>query len=154
MVALLVMSVTVHAQDFYVAAGPSIAGLQPPYLGAAVFVGVAGTAPNDGRLHLRPVATLGWLAPRDSRRVGLNHSAWVAAGGVRIDLPGGHWFASGQIAAVRHPTDALSSPFEFMYSGGWEDGRFILVLRHISNAGVIGQGANLGETMALVGVRW
>ncbi len=41
-----------------------------------------------------------------------------------------------------------------MTSAGWQDGIFIVMLRHVSNAHVLGDGKNLGETMLLAGVRW
>src|SRR6185437_6042581 len=51
-------------------------------------------------------------------------------------------------------TDALSSRFEFMTSAGWQNDRFVVMLRHISNAHLIGGGKNLGETMLLAGVKF
>ncbi|MGH8118482.1 MAG: lipid A 3-O-deacylase, partial [Rhodanobacteraceae bacterium] len=63
-------------------------------------------------------------------------------------------FLSEQIAATSRETDALSSRFEFMTSGGWQDGHFIVMLRHISDGRIIGGGKNLGETMLLAGIRW
>jgi len=40
-----------------------------------------------------------------------------------------------------------------MTSLGWRDGRWMVMLRHVSNAHIIGGGRNLGETMLLAGVR-
>jgi hypothetical protein len=41
-----------------------------------------------------------------------------------------------------------------MTSGGWQDGHFIVMLRHVSNAHLLGGGKNLGETMLLAGLRF
>ena len=111
-------------------------------------------APLDGRWHLEPIATLGWLGARSTRSDDLDHAVWLAAGGVRLVTTNRHWFASEQLAATSTRTDALSSRFEFMTSVGWQDGHYVILLRHVSNGRIIGGGKNLGETMLLAGVRF
>lgn len=89
------------------------------------------------------------VAGDHTHRENLHHEVFLAGGGVRIVAPNRHWFASEQLAATSTRTGALSSRFEFMTSAGWQDGRFVLMLRHISNGRLIGGGKNLGETMLL-----
>lgn len=120
---------------------------------AAIFASVFGEQPDDNRTHFEPIGTLGWIDSRNTRKDDLDHEVFVAAGGVRI-LAANHWFVSEQLAATSTRTDALSSRFEFMTSVGWQHGRFIVMLRHISNAHLIGGGKNLGETMLLGGVKF
>ncbi len=77
----------------------------------------------------------------------------VAGTGVRMMTANHHWFLSEQLAVTSTRTDALSSRVEFMTSAGWQNGHFMVMLRHISNARLFG-GKNLGETMLLAGVKW
>ena len=139
------------AAGFDLAAGPSVTASERTT--AAVFASVFGNPPRGGRIQFEPIGTLGWIDSRHTRRDDLNHEVFLAAGGVRA-VAGDHWFASEQLAATSTRTDALSSRFEFMTSLGWEDGRFIVMLRHVSNAHILGGGKNLGETMLLAGVKW
>jgi len=139
------------ATGFDLTAGPSVTASERTT--AAIFASVFGEQPDDNRTHFEPIGTLGWIDSRDTRKDDLDHAVFVAAGGVRI-LAANHWFVSEQLAATSTRTDALSSRFEFMTSVGWQHGRFIVMLRHISNAHLIGGGKNLGETMLLAGVRF
>jgi hypothetical protein len=41
-----------------------------------------------------------------------------------------------------------------MTSAGWQGDHFTVMLRHISNAHLLGGGKNLGETMLLAGVKF
>lgn len=141
-----------NAAGFNLLAGPSVTA-SGRTTGAAFF-DAYGDRPADGRVHLEPVGTLGWIGARRSTADDLDHDVFLAAGGVRIVSPGQHWFISEQIAATGNRTDALSSRFEFMTSGGWQRGHFTLILRHVSNGRIIGGGKNLGETMLLAGLRW
>lgn len=140
------------AAGFDVVAGPSITSSERTT--AAVFASVFGTAPDDGHFQFRPIATAGWVDSRSTRNDDLDHEVFLAGGGVRVVAPGQHWFASEQIAATSTRTDALSSRFEFMTSLGWQDGHFTVMLRHVSNAHLLGGGKNLGETMLLAGVKF
>lgn len=140
------------AAGFDIAAGPSVTSSERTT--AAVFASVFGEPPADGRTRFEPIGTLGWIDSRSTRKDDLDHEVFVAAGGVRMLAANHHWFASEQLAATSTRTDALSSRFEFISSVGWRDGHLIVVLRHISNAHLLGGGKNLGETMLLGGVRW
>lgn len=140
------------ATGFDVVAGPSVTSSERTT--GAIFASVLGERPEDGHLQVEPIGTLGWLDSRNTRNDDLDHEVLLAAGGVRIVAANHHWFVSEQLAVTSTRTDALSSRFEFMTSGGWEDGRFIVMLRHVSNAHILGGGKNLGETMLLAGVRW
>ena len=148
---LLVAVCSAQAADFdFTAGGSATAGLR---WAPAAFASVTGTVADDGHAHFAPVGTMGWIGSRHVAGEDFDHEVFLAAGGVRYGRANG-LFVSEQIAATRTRTDALSSRFEFMTSLGWQRGRFIALLRHVSNAHIIGGGRNLGETMALVGVRF
>lgn len=140
------------ATGFNVAAGPSVTSSERTT--GAAFASVFGNAPADGQAHFEPIGTLGWVGSRDTHSDDLHHAVFLAGGGVRLVAPNPHWFVSEQIAMTSTRTDALSSRFEFMTSGGWQDGHFTVMLRHVSNAHILGGGKNLGETMLLAGVHW
>ena len=152
MAALVLSPVVVHAAGFDIVAGPTVTASERTT--AAAFASMFGERPADDHVHVEPIVTLGGIDSRRTHADDLDHKAWLAGGGVRIVSAGHHWFASEQVAATSTRTDALSSRFEFMTSGGREDGRFIVLLRHIPNGRLIGGGKNLGETMLLGGVRW
>lgn len=137
---------------FDLAGGPSITSGQR--ITGAAFASAFGESPADGRGHLDPIFTIGRIDARSTTRDDLDHVVLLAAGGVRFVTAGGRWFLGEQLAAAGTRTVALSSRFEFMTSAGWQDGIFIVMLRHVSNAHVLGDGKNLGETMLLAGVRW
>ncbi len=140
------------ATVFEVAAGPDVTS--SGRITTAIFASAFGESLAGNRIQFEPIGTIGWLDSRDTRKSNLNHQVWLAAGGVRVASPKRRWFVSEQIAATSARTDALSSPFEFMTSIGWQGGHFIVQLRHISNAHLLGGGKNVGETMILAGVRW
>ena len=140
------------ATGFDLTAGPSVTASERTT--AAVFASVFGERPDDNRIHLEPIGTVGWIDSRHTRKDDLDHEVFVAGGGVRILAANHHWFVSEQLAATSTRTDALSSRFEFMTSAGWQGGRFTVMLRHISNAHLLGGGKNLGETMLLAGVKF
>ncbi|HJU07713.1 MAG TPA: lipid A 3-O-deacylase, partial [Rhodanobacteraceae bacterium] len=117
-----------------------------------LFADVAGSPADDGHAHWEPVASVGGIESRNTDHENLDHTVFLAAAGARYGGSNGLFF-SEQIAATSTRTDALSSRFEFMTSLGWQHGHFIALVRHISNAHLLGAGKNLGETMALVGVR-
>lgn len=136
---------------FDIVGGPSVTSSQR--FTAAAFASVFTEAPAGDR-QIGPIATLGWIDARHTQRDDLDHEVLLAAGGVRLVTGNHRWFVSEQLAATSTRTDALSSRLEFMTSAGWQGGRFIVTLRHVSNAHVLGGGKNLGETMLLAGVRW
>lgn len=114
---------------------------------------------GDSGLHWAPDLSLGWIDGRDigryrHARYGTRDSIWLAAGGVRLNAgePGDwyhHFFYSFQVALHAGRTQALSSPYEFVSSAGWQWHHLSFELRHISNGGL--HEPNRGETMALVG---
>lgn len=152
LVALAALPLTVQAAGFDIAAGPSATSSERTT--SAVFASAFGDQPADGQAHIEPIGTLGWVGSRNTRSDDLHHEVFLAGGGVRIVSATQHWFVSEQLAATSTRTDALSSRFEFMTSGGWENGHFVVILRHVSNAHILGGGKNLGETMLLAGVRF
>jgi len=140
------------ATGFDLVAGPSVTSSERTT--GAIFASVFGERPEDNRIHFEPIGTLGWVNSRNTRTDDLDHEVFLAAGGVRIVAANHRWFVSEQLAATSARTDALSSRFEFMTSAGWQNGHFIMMLRHVSNAHILGGGKNLGETMLLAGMRW
>lgn len=129
---------------------------------SALFLeGVLGAHPiGDSRWTLAPDFSLGWIDGRDLARFrggpyDTREQAWLVAAGARLQrqsADGGrsHWFASFQPALNSARTQALSSPYEFVTTVGWQGRRFSFQIRHISNAGL--HRPNRGETMALIGV--
>lgn len=152
LLALLAFPLASHAAGFDITAGPSVTSSERTT--ASVFASVFGERPDDNRVQLEPIGTLGWIDSRDTRKDDLDHEVFVVGGGVRILAANHRWFVSEQLAATSTRTDALSSRFEFMTSIGWQHGHFIVMLRHISNAHLLGGGRNLGETMLLGGVKF
>lgn len=152
---LLVLSIfplAVQAAGFDVVAGPSVTSGERGT--AAIFGSIFGESSRDDSFHFEPIGTVGWIGAHHTHSEDLHHEVSLAGGGLRIVTPGHHWFVSEQVAATSRETDALSSRFEFMTSGGWENGHFVVMVRHVSNGRLIGGGKNLGETMLLAGVRW
>jgi hypothetical protein len=103
-----------------------------------------------------PEAELGWIGPRpvNARNVHeyMTHPVWMAMGGARVS---GFWrqaFFGFDVALTKNRTGALSSPYEFVSTLGWQGTHYLLALRHISNASF--HEPNLGETMLLMGMRF
>jgi hypothetical protein len=142
----------VHATGFDIVAGPTATSSERTT--AAAFASVFGDRPYDNHIHFEPIATAGWIDAHHTDRENLHHEVFLAGGGIRIVSANHHWFVSEQLAATSTRTDALSSRFEFMTSGGWEDDHLVVMLQHISNGHLVGGGKNLGETMLLAGVRF
>ncbi len=129
---------------------------------AAVFVeGVADARRlGDSRWSWSPDVSLGWIEGRNvsryrDTRYTTQDDVWLLSAGVRLqhyDADGGGrgWFVSWQPAVTRGRTQALSSPYEFVSTLGWQGRRFSFQIRHISNAGL--HNPNRGETMALIGM--
>jgi hypothetical protein len=117
---------------------------------------------GDGHWSWSPVVSLGWIEGRDiarfrNSRYGTQQDAWLLAAGARIHYgEAGDWyrhlFLGFQAAYNSARTQALSSPYEFVSTLGWQGRRFSVQLRHVSNGNL--HDPNRGETMALVGVRF
>lgn len=111
----------------------------------------------DGHaLAWAPDAELGWIGPRSATpqniHENMTHPAWMVMGGARLS---GFWrraFFGFDVALTKNRTGTLSSPYEFVSTFGWQGGRYVLAIRHISNASL--HEPNLGETMLLAGVRF
>lgn len=140
-----------RAAEFDLAGGASAtAGVR---WAPAFFADVTAAPPDDGDAHFEPIGSLGAIGSRHTDHEDLDHAVFLAAGGLRYGREDG-LFVGGQIAATSTRTDAISSRFEFMTSIGWRDARWMVMLRHVSNARILGGGRNLGETMLLAGVRF
>jgi hypothetical protein len=115
---------------------------------------------GDSRFSWTPDVSLGWINGRDIAHYrysdpSTTDDAWILAGGVRLHYGNpDNWyrrlFFSFQPAAQSAHTQALSSPYEFVTTVGWQGRRFSFEIRHISNGDL--HIPNRGETMALVGV--
>lgn len=131
---------------------------------AAVFVEALSSPHRIGssRFNWSPDISFGWIDGRDLQRYrGARYdtadAVWLLAAGVRLRYGMGndwcrHFFFSFQPALHTGRTQALSSPYEFVSSLGWQGERFSFQLRHISNGSL--HQPNRGETMALLGVRF
>src|SRR5690348_8828600 len=149
--ALIAAAATAPAAEFGLGGGASAtAGVR---WAPAFFAEVAAGLPDDGHAHFEPIGSVGAIGSRNTDHENLDHTVFLIAGGLRYGREDG-WFVSEQIAAISTRTDALSSRFEFMTSLGWRDGRWMVMLRHVSDAHILGGGPNLGETMLLAGVRF
>lgn len=112
------------------------------------------------RFSWSPDVSLGWIDGRnltryDNSRYGAHDTVVLIAAGARVQRGEvGDWyqplFFSAQLAAINHTTQALSSPYQFVTTLGWQAKRFSVAIRHVSNGGL--HHPNRGETMALVGV--
>ncbi|OOG48655.1 lipid A 3-O-deacylase [Rhodanobacter sp. C01] len=120
---------------------------------------------GDSRFSWSPDVSLGWIDGRDIagydnyRHDGHLYStrdqSWLLAGGARFRYGDpGDWyrslFFSFQPALHTGRTLALSTPYEFVSTLGWQGRHFMLGIRHISNGDL--HSPNRGETMALVGI--
>jgi hypothetical protein len=115
---------------------------------------------GDSRFSWSPDVSLGWLDGRniarfDGGRYTTRDQIWLLAGGARLHYgEADDWyrplFLSFQPALHTGRTQALSTPYEFVSSLGWQGRRFSVEIRHISNGNL--HHPNRGETMALVGV--
>ncbi|WP_254425171.1 acyloxyacyl hydrolase [Rhodanobacter sp. B04] len=111
-------------------------------------------------LSWSPDVSLGWLDGRDiasfdRNRYSTRDQVWLVAGGARFRYgDAGDWyrslFFSFQPALHTGRTQALSSPYEFVSTLGWQGRRFSVQIRHISNGDL--HSPNRGETMALLGM--
>jgi len=148
---LTAAAATARAAEFDLTGGASAtAGVR---WAPALFAAVAAAPPADGHAHFEPIGSVGAVGSRNTGHEDLGHTVFLIAGGLRYGREDG-LFVGEQIAVTSTRTDALSSRFEFMTSLGWRDGRWVVMLRHVSDAHILGGGPNLGETMLLVGVRF
>ena len=106
--------------------------------------------PSSGRFKLIDEHELlaGWIESRPLHQ--LNEHTLFAGYGFRSNF--GRWFTGGGIALVDHTSEALSSWYQFVSTGGVHLGRASLTLRHISNSGF--KGKNRGETYITLGFDW
>lgn len=116
---------------------------------SAAFVERLGDEHALGPFTWKPELGLGFIQSRSTARARLDHDVGLIALGARVHLWHG-LFVSEQAALVLGRTDALSSGGEFVSSLGWQGPRWVLMLRHISNADL--HKPNHGETMLLAGV--
>ena len=79
----------------------------------------------------------------------LDNDVWVGAVGVRLYLWRGAFFGF-QGALTDGKTDALSTPYEFVSTLGWQSHHWQVMVRHISNDDF--HEPNHGETMLLLGL--
>ncbi|NYE27526.1 hypothetical protein HDE78_000451 [Rhodanobacter sp. K2T2] len=104
--------------------------------------------------------SFGWIDGRNEfnyrpGRYDVRDHAFVAAAGARFQYGNKadwyrHLFFSFQPTFNTGRTLALSSPYEFTSSLGWQTKHFSVAVRHISNGGI--HDPNRGETMALLGL--
>lgn len=108
-----------------------------------------------------PDVSMGWINGRNLEQykhyaVSTEDKIWIGAAGIRLGYRGDtsylhHFFFSFQPALHTGRTQALSSPYEFVSTLGWQGSRVSLQIRHISNGSL--HAPNRGETMVLVGWR-
>ncbi|MEO6966949.1 MAG: hypothetical protein ABI132_00605 [Rhodanobacteraceae bacterium] len=123
------------ASEFDLAAGASAtAGVRWT---PAVFFAVTATSADNGHAHFAPIASAGFIGSRSTPVHDFAHNGFLAGGGVRYGRDPG-LFVSEQIMATSTRIDALSSRFEFMTSLGWQRSRYVVLVRHISNAHLLG----------------
>jgi hypothetical protein len=122
-----------------------------PYLyTSVVFAEWVGDARPWWKIAWAPAFALGYVAARpETPRARLDHDVWLGAAGARAYLWRDLFFAF-QAATTAGKTDALSTPYEFVSSLGWQGGHWQILARHISNGDF--HEPNHGETMILVGV--
>jgi len=106
----------------------------------------------------RPVWKLRWApdvglgrfnARPDLPGIRLHHDVWVGAAGARLYLWRNAFFGF-QGALTDGKTDALSTPYEFVSTLGWQGHHWQVMVRHISNDDF--HKPNHGETMLLLGL--
>jgi hypothetical protein len=115
---------------------------------------------GDSDFSWSPDVSLGWIEGRDLARYRHNRystfgDAWLLAAGARLHYGSvddwcRHLFLSFQPALNSARTQALSSPYEFVSTLGWQGQRFSVQVRHVSNGNL--HHPNRGETMLLLGV--
>ncbi len=150
-VLMALTATSVPAANVSITAGPSVTSSNR--WTHAVFVNVAADARDWRGYRLQPMATVGWIDRRSTRKDDLNHNVRVVGAGLRANRLWRRLFVSFQVAHTDSRTDALSSDTAFITSVGWTGDHWLALVRHISN-GHIFPGKNLGETMFMVGLRF
>ncbi len=124
--------------------------LLPRHYTAVAFAEWIGDPVPVWRLRFAPAFALGHFAPRPNPpNARLDHAVWLGAAGARLYL----WrslYLGFALATSHGKTDALSTPYEFMSSLGWQGGHWQVMFRHVSNGDL--HEPNHGETMLLAGL--
>jgi hypothetical protein len=153
--ALLAFPLATQAADLSLSWGPSVAGRH--HWTSAVFAEVASDTLRWRAVDIAPEFGLGYVRARGTEVDRLDHDVWIGFGGVRASLPAAgvwrHAFLGFGIGVTHGKTNALSSAGEFVDTLGWQEERWDVMIRHISN-GHLATGPNIGETMLLLGVRF
>jgi hypothetical protein len=124
--------------------------LKPKQYTDAEFVEWIGDAQPLWQIAWAPAFALGHFGPRDDLpHARLDNAVWVGAAGARAYLWRGLYFGF-QVATTHGKTDALSSPYEFVSSFGWQGEHWQVFARHISNGDL--HEPNHGETMLMAGL--
>lgn len=146
--ALLLASGPAHGSEIAATVGGTVTG-------SSEWSGTAYLDATGGRFHTlgiewRPLASLGWIGEHHGAPPQRYPDVAVAAIGARVaDATDRHFFAF-QVGLASRRTPAISSHLQFVTTLGWQRGRMVLMLRHISNGRLL-SGPNHGETMLLVG---
>ena len=135
------------ALDYSASAGASVTASRDTT--GVVFLDVVGARRQSGVFTWQPVSSLGFIHARDVR-ADLDRHVIVAGTGFRLVDWWKQAYFGAQIGYASRTTAAVSSHGQFISTLGWQGNRYVIMLRHISNADLFG-GKNLGETMALVG---
>lgn len=128
---------------------------------AAFIESVFSSYPISGSgLDWSPDVSVGWLDGRDVARY--RHARYTTHDDIKL-IAAGVRFRSSNANAWYHPlffsfqptyhsgrTQALSTGYEFISTLGWQEKRWSIQIRHISNGSL--HEPNRGETMALVGI--
>ncbi len=106
--------------------------------------------PTSGRFNVidEHEVLVGWIESRPLPP--LDDHTLFAGYGFRSNF--GRWFTGGGIVAVDQTSEALSSWYQFVTTGGVHIGHASLTLRHVSNSGF--KGRNRGETYLSLGFDW
>lgn len=116
----------------------------------AVYLDATGRLFRTRTIAWRPVASLGWIGEHRGALAGRYPDVAVAAAGLRIADASERRFLSFQVGLASRRTPAISSHAQFVSTLGFQSGRLVVMLRHISNGRLL-SGPNHGETMLLVG---
>ena len=128
------------------------AGAQASRVVWAENVGWADTYDRAPHWRHEPVGSLAYLGDRSE--AGYGNGVWLVGVGERLrwqteEGMASPWFVEGQVLLALGRTRAVSGPIQFGTAVGWTQGRWVALVRHVSNAGL--QGENRGETMLLLG---
>jgi len=116
---------------------------------AAFIDWVGGSRPLARGFAWSPMATAGAIGGVPRFGDTYDRTVWFVGAGARLQVWKG-FFASFEVGAISRQTPAFSSTYQFATSFGWSRDRFLISVRHISNAGL--KEPNFGETTFLAGV--